>query len=80
MEQIFIELVQKYPNAVMVLTAVGVLRAIFKPLMGVWEAYVASTPSVSDDEVLNNFKTSKLYKALAWFVDYAASIKLPGQK
>ena len=80
MEQLFIDLVSKYPTATMIFTAVGVLRAVFKPLMAVWESYVASTPTVNDDEVLKTFKSSGLYKALAWIVDYAASIKLPGQK
>lgn len=80
MEQIIIELAQKYPAAVAVLTAIGVLRAVFKPIMTVLDKFVESTPSASDDALLGKLKESKIYKGIAWFVDYTASIKLPGQK
>ena len=80
MEQLFLMLVQKYPSAVMLFTAIGVLRAVFKPIMTVLESYVAATPSASDDEALKGFKASKAYAWIAWFIDYTASIKIAPQK
>jgi hypothetical protein len=77
MEADFIALVAKYPQAIMVFTAVGVLRAIFKPIMVVLENYVKATPSADDDVWLEKLKVSKPYKVVAWLLDYTASIKLP---
>lgn len=80
MEALFLELVGKYPSVVMVFTVVGVLRAVFKPIMAVAEKYVEATPTISDDELLGKVKASAIYKGIAWLVDYVSSIKLPGQK
>lgn len=80
MEADFIALVAKYPQAIMVFTVVGVLRAIFKPIMGVLESYVKATPSADDDAWLEKVKASKAYSVVAWVLDYTASIKLPVNK
>lgn len=71
-----LSLVQKYPLFASVLLIMGSLRAIFKPLLAVARAYVGSTPSKSDDEALNKVEASKLYKTVAFILDYVASIKL----
>lgn len=80
MEQFLVDLVTNYPVGAAILMVLGVFRAIFKPLMSVWEAYVKSTPSDSDDKILEGFKASKVYKILVWLVDYLLSIKLPSKK
>ncbi len=80
MEAILLELVSSHPAVASVLMGIGVLRAIFKPLMTVLDKYVESTPSAKDDEKLAKFYSSKAYKVVAWILDYTASIKLPKKK
>jgi len=71
-------LADKYPWAVTLFVVMGVLRAVFKPLVAFARTVVVATPSVKDDEFLNKAESSKAFKAVAWFVDYLTSIKLPG--
>lgn len=60
-----------------ILMVVGALRVIFKPLMSVVIAVIGITPSVSDDSFLAKMLESKIYKAVAYVLDWSASIKLP---
>lgn len=80
MEPLIIAFAEKYPVAVTILAGVGVLRAIFKPIMSVARAYVQSTKSTDDDLKLDEVESSKAFKALAWLVDYVASIKIAPKK
>jgi hypothetical protein len=77
MEALLVELISKYPTLAMIFMVVGVLRAIFKPLMTLLHSYVEATPSTKDNEVLAKVKESKVYSAVVWLLDYTASIKLP---
>jgi hypothetical protein len=77
MEELLLELVQSQPKLVGVFVVVGVMRAVFKPIMSVVEAYVKSTPNEEDDKKLLALKEHKAYKALVWLVDYLLSVKLP---
>jgi hypothetical protein len=70
-------LIAEYPLAASVLVVIGVLRAIFKPIMTAIEAVVEATPTKKDDLALEKAKASKLYLAVVWFIDYFASVKLP---
>jgi hypothetical protein len=76
MEELIVMLVGKYPMLVAVFSIVGVLRAVFKPLMSLIEAYVGATESKKDDAVVEGFKAGKIYKAIVWFIDYFSSIKI----
>ena len=80
MEAILLQLVDKYPVVAMIFMVVGILRAIFKPLMSLLLSYVDATPSKVDNEMLEKFLNSKIYAGLVWALDYAASIKLPKKK
>lgn len=77
MEALILEMMMKYPSIASVFVVIGVLRAVFKPLMTLLEKYVEATPSESDNELLKKVMSSKVYAALQWFLDYTASIKLP---
>lgn len=74
------ELMSKYPVVAMIFMVIGVLRAVFKPLMGLLGAYVEATPSENDNAMLKMVLDSKVYSAVRWFLDYTASIKLPKKK
>ena len=77
LEQFIVELAQKHPQIIAHLVFIGVLRAVFKPIMSVLEAYAAATPDKSDDEKLEKIKANRIYKGFAFLLDYVASIKLP---
>jgi hypothetical protein len=66
MEALLVELISKYPTLAMIFMVVGVLRAIFKPLMTLLHSYVEATPSTKDNEVLAKVKESKVYSAVVW--------------
>lgn len=70
----------KYPILVTILTIIGGLRAVFKPLVSWYEARVAETADDTDDARLAKWKSSWWFKALAWGLDFGASIKVGVRK
>ena len=84
MEQVIIEsviqFVSKYPLGASALIFIGVFRVIFKPTMTYLHSVADATPSLKDNEILAKIEANRFYKALAWFADFAFSIKLPSQK
>lgn len=74
-----VAMLAKFPITASVFMVIGVLRAIFKPIMSVIAAYIAATPSLADDKWFAGLQENSIYKGFAWFLDYAASIKLPGR-
>lgn len=67
----------KYGWLVQILTVVGVMRLMFKPIMTVVQTIINLTPSVSDDAFLAKVMDNWFYKAAVYIVDWTASIKLP---
>jgi len=80
MIEFILAMAEKYPIVVTILFFVGALRAVFKPLHLVIDAYVNFTDDPSDNEKWEKVKGHKYYKAVAWFIDYITSVKLPGHK
>ena len=78
--QFVLDLITSNPNLSVVLTVIGFFRVIFKPLMTLIEKVVEATPTKSDDERLAKIKESKVYKGVAWVVDYLLPVKLPVKK
>lgn len=76
MEALIIELAQQHPHVMSVVVIIGVLRAVFKPLQLVVDKYVEATPDKADDSKWAQAKQSKVFKFIAWLVDYTASIKI----
>lgn len=70
---LLVGLVQNYPWFTSVVMVLGVARAVFKPAVAVYEAYVMETPSTEDNAAFEKFKTGKVYFVL----DYLFSIKIP---
>jgi hypothetical protein len=64
-------------GAIQVIAIIGSLRLIIKPIMGLIEAYVAITPSKTDDLLPAKIKENKAYKMLVYLLDWFASLKLP---
>jgi len=70
-------LAQKYPIIVAILSVIGFLRVIFKPLFTFLHAIADATKSTKDNAILASVEDSKVYKAVVFVLDYIASIKLP---
>lgn len=80
MEQFVIDMLLQSPSLTGALVIMGLLRAVFKPIFSVAEAYVKETKDPSDDAKLAKIMESKPYKIVAWLLDYTASIKVPVKK
>jgi len=80
MEEVLFAAVAKWPVVSSVLIIMGGLRFLFKPIMSAAEKYVAYTPSLKDDAFFKKLTESKIYKGVAWLVDFFGSIKLPKAK
>jgi hypothetical protein len=68
--------VDKYPVLASILLGMGIARAVFKPVFSILRTIVSATPSAKDDAVLDKVESSKAYKAVAYVLDYLASIKI----
>jgi hypothetical protein len=67
----------KYGWITTVILVIGCLRVLFKPVMLAIESYVKQTPGEADDARIAKFEGSSLYQAIAFVLDFGASIKLP---
>jgi hypothetical protein len=63
-------------GAVQIITIIGSLRLLLKPLMGLLEAFVTITPSKTDDLLPEKIKDNKVYKSVVYLLDWLASLKL----
>lgn len=77
MEVMLMEIMSQSPLLSMILMVMGGLRLVLKPIMAYYEKKVAESPDKADDEKLAKMKEAGWYKALAFVLDYAASVKLP---
>lgn len=77
MDPFLSELFQSHPDILKILLAMGTFRAVFKPLMAAIGWLVKLTPFQTDDMWLASLQDSKVFKALAWSLDYFTSIKVP---
>lgn len=60
-----------------VISVIGTLRLLMKPIMTLIQAVVDVTPTQSDNEWLNKFMQSKVYLTIVYLLDWFGSIKLP---
>lgn len=63
-----------------IISIIGTLRVIFKPLQNFVAAVVAATPSPKDDAWLAKVMASPVYTYVQYALDWFASIKLPAKK
>ncbi|MBI5768747.1 MAG: hypothetical protein HZA93_13195 [Verrucomicrobia bacterium] len=68
-----------HPWIVTLATIIGALRLVFKPIVSGVEAYVKSTPSSTDDELVEKVEHSAAFKSFAWCLDFFGSIKIGPQ-
>jgi len=73
-------LLAKYGWFAAVVTWLGVLRLINKPLFTIIKTITAATKTPKDDAVVEKIETSKAYKWFEFVLDYVGSIKLDAIK
>jgi hypothetical protein len=59
-----------------IISVVGVLRIIFKPIFTVMHAVADATPSQTDNQVVDSIENHKITKGLLFVLDWIASIKI----
>lgn len=76
MEELILDLAGKFPWVLSVVTVIGVLRIVVKPLMSIAKAVAEATSSPSDNLWVEKVENSKIYKGFIYAIDWLASIKL----
>jgi peptidoglycan L-alanyl-D-glutamate endopeptidase CwlK len=77
MTEIIIGFLSANPHFAVLLTVVSFCRAVFKPTCALIQLYVDSTPTIKDNEAWKSLQENKIFKSLAFIMDYFLSIKLP---
>lgn len=68
---------EQYTVIFSIIFIMGTARFFMKPIMAAVEAYIAQTPTKSDDLFINKIKENLAYKIVVFLLDWALSIKLP---
>jgi hypothetical protein len=76
MNELMVSLASQYPMVLAILSGIGLLRAINKPLFALARSFVQATESKSDDVALDKIEQSKVYKGICFLLDYLMSVKL----
>lgn len=71
-----VRVVENHPWVASLLLLIGSLRLICKPIMSLVRSRIAATPTTDDDAQLQRVMSSWWYQALAWTLDFVASIKI----
>ena len=76
MEELIVSLLASNPATAGVLSAIGILRLVNKPLMSLIRSVVAATKTKSDDEALAEIERSPAYIAVTYVLDWFTSVKI----
>jgi hypothetical protein len=71
-----VSLMNSHPVFGTVLMVMSLLRVIFKPLMGIIDAYTKWSENKTDDKLFADFIASPFYTTFVYILDYFASIKI----
>lgn len=66
----------KFPWVLIVLSVLGILRIVVKPLMAIIHSIVEKTVSKSDDAAIEKVEASPIYKGFCFVLDWLFSVKL----
>lgn len=59
-----------------VLACIGASRLVFKSTLTFLELVFKATPTKKDDQIISNFRRSKVYGTILWVLDLLTSIKI----
>lgn len=74
--EFILPLLQKYPVVITVLSVIGGLRLILKPLFALAHAVADVVPGDKDDAAIKAVEDSKVMKGFLFAIDWIASVKL----
>lgn len=75
-----ISLAGKYPLVVTIVSVIGVLRLIFKPVFTFLRAITDAIPGQADNKLVDDIEKSKVVEIIRFVLDLFASVKLPEKK
>ena len=75
---IIVSMAAKYTWIVTILTVLGIIRFVMKPVMTCVEAVIHATPTDVDDKFLTKCQGSVLYRWFFWVLDWLGSVKPSG--
>lgn len=73
--EILVLAASNHPVVLGIVSTIGALRIVVKPIMTFAHQVVQQTKSTRDDEVLDKIEQSKGYKVLLYTLDWLASVK-----
>lgn len=76
MDELLATLLGGHGLTVQIISFVGLLRLLIKPITEAVLAYVAWTPSEKDDSLVNKVIKSPTYTKIMFILDWIASIKV----
>jgi len=76
MEEMLIALVAKYPIVSGILSILGLIRLLIKPIMEAIIAYAKWTETPKDDSLVNHVIKSPIYSKFLFVLDWLFSIKI----
>jgi hypothetical protein len=77
--EVIVQMTASYPVLMTVLSVIGILRVINKPLFALLHAYVNVTETTKDNELLAKIEASSIYMGVAFILDWFGSVKLPAK-
>ncbi len=79
MELFILDLVQRYPMLAGSLSILYIFGMINKPFFLFMHSLTDATETKTDNEILAKIEGSRLYKGVAFVLDWAVRIKLPSK-
>lgn len=71
-----VDLASKYPIFLTVISVIGLLRLLVKPIFSIAHAVADWSDTPKDDEFLARVESSKILKGILFVLDYVASVKV----
>jgi hypothetical protein len=75
MDQLILSLAQAHPSILAVITVIGALRIVNKPLFAFLHSVMQATGSQKGEALVTEVETSKIYSGFLFLLDYVASVK-----
>lgn len=75
MDQLILSLVSAHPTIMAIITVIGALRIVNKPLFAFLHSVMLATNSQKGEAIVTEVETSKVYSGFLFLLDYVASVK-----
>lgn len=76
MELFLSGLALEYPIIFTIISIIGMVRLVVKPLMVILHSLAEATETTRDEEILRKLEENKVWKGFLFILDYVFSLKL----